>query len=76
MLLGIVQFQKMSTLSPQKGLEFPGGWEVLNDCAMHQLFTSSVVEDPYILVVVKRLQVAVIGLEQLLADFRRNIRLN
>ena len=29
--LPIVQFQKISILPPQKGLEFPGGWEVLED---------------------------------------------
>jgi len=27
----IVQFQKISTLPPQRGLEFPGGWGVLED---------------------------------------------
>ena len=29
--LGNVQFQKISILPPQKGLEFPGGWGVLED---------------------------------------------
>ena len=26
-----MQFQKISILPPQKGLEFPGGWAVLED---------------------------------------------
>ena len=26
-----VQFQKISILTPQKGLEFPGGWVVLEE---------------------------------------------
>ena len=30
-LFTIVQFQKISILPPQKGLEFPGGWGVLED---------------------------------------------
>ena len=58
-------------------LDFVQHWpRLLNDRATHPFWTPGSVADPYILVLVKRLQGAVTGLEQLLGDFPRNIRLN